>query len=306
MKKSDNKNIEDIFVSYPDERREASREKLKSTTVFVAGAGGGGSIPILQLALFGFGTIKICDFGEIDLTDLNRLFLPVEEHLGMNKALSAEIIVNKIYPDVKVSSCTQKLDRSNVFDLVADAGIIFDTFVNPVDRFILSECAVAKGIPHVIISTSGMGAYAAVFHTPKTACYHCIFDKKKLEIIISGMKENVKNYRKNKLAAVSTSLSISSVIAINAALKILLDFNNPGYNKFFYYNQEGKSGNFVHTTGYKAMTHLFSTHFRQLCREQGFDWDIGWRGKYLEELTIIADPDCLLCGERAVRKGAKQ
>lgn len=299
MEKPDKKSIDDTFVSLPDKNWEASREKLKSTTAFVAGAGGGGSNIILQLALLGFGPIKICDFGEIDLSDLNCRFLPGEEHLGMNKALSVESIVNTIYPGAKVSSCTQRLDRNNVLNLVGDAGIIFDTFVNPEDRFILSECAVAKGIPHVIISTSGMGAYAAVFHTPKTACYHCIFDKKKLEIIISGMQKYVKNYRKNKLPSVSTSQSISAGIAINAALEILLDFNNPRYNTFFYFNQERKTGNFGYTIGYKAMTHLFSDHFRQLCKEQGFDWNMGRGGKYLEELTITADPDCLLCGKKA-------
>lgn len=273
-------------------------EKLKNTTAFVAGAGGGGSLIALQLAQLGFGTIKICDCGEIELSDLNHRFLPGEEHLGMNKALSAESIVNKLYPGANVSTFTQKLDRSNVFDLVGDAGIIFDTFDNPADRFILSECAVAGGIPHVITSTAGMNAYTAVFHPPKTACYHCIFDKKKLEIIISGMQENIKNYRKNKLPSVSTSLSISADAAINAALEILLDLENPGYNTFFYFNQERKSETFGHTVGDKAMTHLFSGHFRQLCKEQGFDWNMGRNGNYLEELTITADPDCLLCGDK--------
>lgn len=306
MAKPDEKNLKNIFVPPPDESMTVSCEKLKSSTAFVAGAGGGGSIIILQLALRGFGTIKICDFAEIDLTDLNRQYLPGEEYLGMNKALAAKIMVNKIYPDVKVSPCTRKLDRANVFALVGDAGVIFDTFDNPADRFILSECAAAKGIPHVIISTSGLSAYTSVFHTPKTACYHCIFDKKKLEIITSGLQENVKNYRKNKLPVVPTSLSICASIAVNAALEILLDFNNPGYNKFFYFNQEGKPGDFVHGPGCKAMTHLFSDHFRQLCREQAFDWNMGWRGKYLEELTITPDPDCLLCGEKALRKGYKQ
>lgn len=280
------------------EKPDKKNEKLKNTTAFVAGAGGGGSAIILQLAQLGFGGIKICDYGEIELSDLNHRFLPGEEHLGMNKALSAESTVNKICPGAKVSSFTQKLDRSNVFDLVGDAGIIFDTFANPADKFILSECAVAKGIPHVITSTVGMGAYTAVFHTPKTACYHCIFDKKKLGIIISGMQENVKNYRKTKLPSVSTSLSIGAGIAIKAALEILLDLKKPGCHRFFYFNQERKSETFGHTVDYKAMTHLFSGHFRQSCKEQGFDWDMGRNGNYLEELTITANPDCLLCGDK--------
>ena len=203
MEKPDKKSIDDIHLSPTGKLWEASREKLKNTTVFVAGAGSGGSTLVLQLALLGFGTIKVCDSGKIELSDLNYRFLPGDEHLGMNKALSVESTVSKVCPGVNVSSCTQKLDRSNVFDLVGDAGVIFDTFDNMGgDRFILSECAAAKGIPHAIISTSGMDAYAAVFHPPKTACYHCIFDKKKLEIIVSGLREKVKNYRENELPLV--------------------------------------------------------------------------------------------------------
>lgn len=299
MKKPDKKSIDDLCVSPTDKKWEASHEKLKSTTVFVAGAGGSGSLLALQLAPIGFRTIKVCDFGEIDLSDLNCRILPGKEHLGMNKALSTERTVNKICPDANVSSCTQRLDRDNVFDLVGDAGIIFDTFDNPADRFIISECAAAKGIPHVIISTSGIGAYAAVFHTPKTACYHCIFDKKKLEIIISGMQENVKNYRINNLPSLSTSLSIGTGIAINAAMDILLDFNKPAYSTFFYFNQDRKPGNFGQDIDYKAMTHLFSDHFRRSCKEQGFDWNMDRGEKYLEVLTITPDPDCLLCGNKA-------
>jgi len=306
MEKPDKKSMDDIRLSPAGKMWEASREKLKNTPVFVAGAGSGGSTLVLQLALLGFGAIKVCDSGKIDLSDLNNRFLPGDEHLGMNKALSTESTVNKVCPGVKVGACTQKLDRSNVFDLVGDAGFLFDTFDNPGDRFILSECAVAKGIPHAIISTSGMDAYAAVFHPPKTACYHCIFDKKKLEIIISGLGEKVKNYRENKLPLVSGSLSIGTSIAVNAALKILLDFNNPGYNRFYYFSQDRTGGNVDHTAGYKALTHLFTDHFRQLCREQGFDWNMNRGRKYLEELTIAADPDCPLCGEKAVKKGDKQ
>ena len=43
---------------------EPEQQKLKNTTVFVAGAGGTGSPTITMLALLGVGTIKICDLYE--------------------------------------------------------------------------------------------------------------------------------------------------------------------------------------------------------------------------------------------------
>ncbi|MCX6584763.1 MAG: amino acid adenylation domain-containing protein [Candidatus Aminicenantes bacterium] len=281
-----------------------SQEKLKSTTVFVAGAGGGASPTIVQLALAGIGTIKVCDFDEVELSNLNRQFLHDEERLGMNKALSAQVTVGKINPHVKVIPYTVKLTRDNVFELVGDADIIFDMFDGPADKFVLSECAAVKKIPHIIISMTDINAYTAVCHTPRTPCYHCLFDRKKLETIVSGMKNQVENYSKNPLPVVATSLFISTGIAVNEALKILLGFKKPAYNKFFYFNQRGEEENLVYTPGYKAMTYLFSDHFLQACKEQGFDWDTGWRGNFLEELSIEPDPRCPLCSDegKALRK----
>jgi adenylyltransferase/sulfurtransferase len=283
----------------------ASQEKLKGTTVFVAGAGGGASPTIMQLALIGFGSIKVCDFDEVELSNLNRQFLHNLERLGMNKALSAKLTISKTNPNINVITYTRELTRENAAELVGDSAIIFDMFDGPADKFILSEYAVAKGIPHLILAMTDINAYAAVFHPPDTPCYHCIFDKRKLETIVSGMQHVVENYSKNPLPVVSTSLFISSGTLVNEALKILLGFDKPAYNKFFYFNQRGATRDLAYTPGYKAMTHLFSDHFLKLCKEQGFDWDVGWRGNFLEELKIEPNPNCPLCGEKDAEKGKK-
>ncbi len=279
-----------------------SQEKLKSTTVFVAGAGGGASPTIMQLALTGFGTIKICDYDVVELSNLNRQFLHDESRIGMNKALSAKETINRINPHVNVIPITEKLTEDNVFEWVGDAAIIFDMLDDPADKFILSECAVVKQVPHIIISMADINAYTAIFHTPKTPCYHCIFSKKQLEVITAGMKSYVENYSKNPLAVAATSLFISTGVAVNEALKILLGFEKPAYNKLFYFNQGGASRDLVNSNSYRSMTHLFSEHFRKMCREQGFDWEIGWRGHFLEELDIEPDPDCPLCSEKGKEK----
>ncbi|MCP5046125.1 MAG: hypothetical protein GY940_03070, partial [bacterium] len=198
-------------------------------------------------ALLGVGTIKICDFDNINLTNLNRQFLHDREHLGMNRAQSAKIAVNRVNSHVNVFPYTGKLTRENVFELVADSAVIFDMFDGPMDKFILSQCAVVKQIPHVMIAMSDLNAYTVVFHTPHTPCYHCIFDKKKLETIIAGMQNNVESYSKNPLAVASPSLFTSTGTAVNEAIKILLGFHRPAYNKFFYFNQGGAAPDLRYT-----------------------------------------------------------
>jgi hypothetical protein len=85
------------------------QERLKSSTVFVAGAGGSGSPLIQQLALCGFGTIIICDYDSVELSNLNRQSLHDESRIGMNKALSAQLSVERINPHVNVIPIQEKI-----------------------------------------------------------------------------------------------------------------------------------------------------------------------------------------------------
>ena len=274
----------------------ASQEKLKSTTVFVGGAGGGASPTITQLALAGFGTIIVCDCDVVELSNLNRQFLHDESRIGMNKALSAKMTINRLNPHVDVTAHTEKLTRENVFELVGDAAIIFDMFDALESKFILSECAVARQIPHIVSAMVELSSYTAVFHSPHTPCFHCLYDKTKFNEL-DRIKGIVKDYEKNPLHVTASSLFTSTGFAVTEAIKILLGFENPAYNRFFFFNQEA-SENIIHTDGYKMMTYPFSHHFRKISLEQGFDWEKGWRGNFIEELSISPNPGCLLCSEK--------
>ncbi|MCX8044153.1 MAG: ThiF family adenylyltransferase, partial [Desulfobacterota bacterium] len=65
---------------------EEGQEKLKRSTVFIAGAGGLGSPLSIYLAVAGVGTLRICDFGEPELSNLNRQILHDDTRIGRNKA----------------------------------------------------------------------------------------------------------------------------------------------------------------------------------------------------------------------------
>ena len=276
-----------------------SQEKLKGTAVFAAGAGGSGSPLIHQLALCGTGTIIICDHDTVELSNLNRQFLHDESRIGMNKALSAKMTVNRINPHINVIAHPEKITRENVSELVGDAEIIYDNVDDLETKFILSEYAVKKGIPHIISSMIDINSYAAVLYPPHSPCFHCLYDRSKLEEI-NEIKALMSGYQKMPSPVASPSLFASTGIACNEALKILLGFASPAYNKYFLINQRG-SKEIVETSGYRTITYPFSKHFKDICKEQGFDWNEGWRGNFLEEINIKPDPDCPVCGNQ---KGA--
>ncbi len=270
-----------------------AQEKLKALTVFAAGAGGSGSPTIFQLALLGVGTIIICDFDNVELSNLNRQMLHDESRIGMNKAVSAAMSVQRINPNVKVIVRQEKITRDNVFELVGDSAVIFDNVDDIEAKFILSECAVARGIPHVISSMLERSSYAAIFHTPYTPCFHCLYDAGKLEHVramraADGGKNKVPN------SVSSPALFLSTGFACNEALKVVLGLENPAYNKYFFFNQQA-SRKLSQTRGFKIVTYPFSDFFLKLCREQGFDWQEGFSGRFVEEIDIKKNPHCPLC-----------
>jgi amino acid adenylation domain-containing protein len=270
-----------------------SQERLKGSTVFAAGAGGSGSPLLQQLALIGIGTIIVCDHDEVELSNLNRQVLHDESRIGMNKALSAKITLNKINPHVRVIAHPVKITRENIAELAGDAQIIFDNIDDLEAKFVLSEYAVARQIPHILSSMIDLNAYAVVLHSPYTPCFHCLYDRNILEKI-ETIKAYSKDYQKSPNPVASPALFLCTGFAVNEAIKILLDFENPAYNKYMLFNQRGVR-DIADSDAYRRLTYPFTSHFKKISREQGRDWDQGWEGHAVEEICIEPDPLCPVC-----------
>jgi molybdopterin/thiamine biosynthesis adenylyltransferase/acyl carrier protein len=245
------------------------------------------------LALLGIGTMIICDYDEVELSNLNRQVLHDDTRIGMNKAESAKLTVNRINPHIKVILFREKVTGENVSQIVGDAAIIFDCVDDLEAKFILSRYAVEKQIPHILSAMMEINSYAAILYPPKTPCFHCLHDRSKAREI-KEVKHVVKDYKKNPFPVSSPALSVATGFACNEAIKIILGSDQPAYNKFFFFNQKG-SRRIVETTGYRQMSYSFSRHFRKICKRQGFDWDECWRGNFLEELDLEPDPNCPVC-----------
>ncbi len=153
---------------------EAAQVRLKEACLFVAGAGGLGSPAAEYLAAAGVGRLRICDNGEVELSNLNRQILHGERAIGKNKALSARKTLNRINPLVEVTPLTEAIEPENIAALVADARLIVDCLDNFQTRFVLNRYAVQAGLPLIHAGVTGLCGQITFVHPPHTACLACL------------------------------------------------------------------------------------------------------------------------------------
>ncbi|MCL0046777.1 HesA/MoeB/ThiF family protein [Thermodesulfovibrionales bacterium] len=154
---------------------EETQERLKGSTVFIAGAGGLGSPASIYLAVAGVGNIKICDSDFPDLTNLNRQILHNYNRIGINKAVSAKQTLEELNPHINVTALTDKIVSENVDGLVGDADIVVDCMDNFQTRYLLNESIIRKGVPFVYGSIWEMEGRLSFINPPETPCLKCMF-----------------------------------------------------------------------------------------------------------------------------------
>lgn len=152
-----------------------TQEKIKKSTVFIAGAGGLGSPVSIYLAVAGVGHIRICDFDSPDWSNLNRQILHDHSRIGTNKAVSAKMTLERLNSAITVTAFTDKIVAENVDRLVGDADLILDCMDNFPTRYLLNESAIRKKIPMVHGSIWGMDGRLSFIQSPETPCLRCLF-----------------------------------------------------------------------------------------------------------------------------------
>ncbi len=277
---------------------EEEQEKIKNLTVFVAGAGGTGSPTIAMLALMGVGRIRICDFDVFEETNQNRQFLHnvCEGRVGMNKAKSAALTVKNMNPNVIVDVLDEKLDTHNVDELVGDADMIFDCFDRFQYKFVLADCAQRKNIPMFFYGIMDYNTFGYIFYPPKTACFHCMFDEKKIRII-ERMQSS-----KSDVAVMAPTLFEAAGLMLPEAVKMMIGYDEPNYNVFF--ASLAKRHDFCNQRGTRAFRFWMSKYFDRISTEQGLDWKNSDEVPMFKMIEIGANPECPHCAE--LRKKAQE
>ena len=155
----------------------AGQEKLTQSHALIVGAGGLGSPVALYLAASGVGQLTICDYDEVDLTNLQRQIIHTTASIGMNKAVSAQETLYELNPEINVHTVQKKSTQVEMKTLVAAADVVIDCSDNFATRYALNRICYAEKKPLVSGAAVRFEGQVTVFdfRHKDTPCYHCLF-----------------------------------------------------------------------------------------------------------------------------------
>lgn len=153
------------------------QEKLTQSHVLIVGAGGLGSPVAMYLAASGVGTLTICDFDVVDLTNLQRQIIHTTPSVGTNKALSARQSILSLNPEVTVHTVQKKTTEVEMSALVAQADVVVDCSDNFATRYALNRLCFQHKTPLVSGAAIRFEGQISVFdfRNENTPCYHCLY-----------------------------------------------------------------------------------------------------------------------------------
>ena len=153
------------------------QEKLVNSHALIVGAGGLGSPIALYLAASGIGKLTICDFDQVDLTNLQRQIIHNTQSIGVNKAASAQMAIHAINADIHVQTIQQRSTEDEFEQLVKDADVVIDCSDNFATRYTLNRVCLKLKTPLVSGAAIGFEGQVTVFDFRHDAspCYHCLY-----------------------------------------------------------------------------------------------------------------------------------
>lgn len=157
------------------------QEKLADSKVCVAGVGGLGSPVSLYLAAAGVGTIVLCDYQTVELSNLNRQVLYTENDIGSAKIEKARERLRALNSDISVEISVGRISDDNAPSIFAGADIIIDCLDNFDTRYVLNRYSIASGTPLVHAGITSFYGQLALIHPPFTPCLECIIPPESIQ-----------------------------------------------------------------------------------------------------------------------------
>jgi molybdopterin-synthase adenylyltransferase len=153
------------------------QQKLTQSHALIIGAGGLGSPVALYLTASGVGKLTICDFDDVDLTNLQRQIIHTTQSVGINKAVSAQQTIYEINPEVEVVTVQQRSTPDAFSALIAQADVVIDCSDNFATRYTLNRLCFQHKKPLVSGAAVKFEGQITVydFRNDHSPCYHCLF-----------------------------------------------------------------------------------------------------------------------------------
>ena len=204
------------------------QEKLLSAHALIVGAGGLGSAAAPYLAAAGLGKITLVDHDIVDLTNLQRQIMHIENSIGQNKAISGKSFLKNINPSIVVNAIGEKADTELLNQLLPTVNIVLDCTDNFATRQMINRLCVEHQIPLVSGSALRFDGQISVFDPRSKAspCYACIFSP----------EDQLEEVSCASMGIFSPLVGIIGAMQAAQALQVIIGFGEPLVGRMLLWN----------------------------------------------------------------------
>ena len=194
------------------------QKRIRAAKVVVVGAGALGSPVIQYLAAAGVGTLKIIDFDEVSLGNLQSQVLHSSKDLKRPKVASARDTVRNIDRSIEVIPENQQLTAENALSLIEGYDLVIDCTDNYKARYLINDACMLSGIPLIFGSIYQFEGQVSVLGYGDGPCLRCIYPEPPVPGLVPTCAEG---------GTISPLSGIIGSIQANEALKLIIGIGEP-------------------------------------------------------------------------------
>ena len=201
------------------------QDKVRNARVLVVGAGALGNEVIKNLTLFGVGTIFVCDFDRIELSNLTRSVL-FREKDAYEHSYKAEVVAKRameINPQIKVIPIVGNLFSEVGLGIYKDVDVVIGCLDSRIARYLLNRLCMRVGKTWIDGSIENMTGVVKVY-SPGINCYECNLSREEFNNIMlrTGCADVVRAQTSaGRVATTPISASIVGAMQAQEAMKII-------------------------------------------------------------------------------------
>ena len=207
--------------------KEWNQDKISNAKIFIVGMGAIGIPSAVNFALMGVGTLIICDYDTIEISNLSRQLLFWEEDVGKLKSEVAAKKLKLLNPSINIISYNSKIEdlEPQIFD---DVDLMIDGLDNFEARIYLNSIAVDKKKPLIHAGTFGWHGNVQVIIPFQTACMQCqpLIPESRLKKACTPrgkMRKEEEPEEEKHFPSINTISNVISSIQSQEGIKILLN-----------------------------------------------------------------------------------
>ncbi len=153
------------------------QQKISESSVLIVGLGGLGSPVSMYLAASGVGHLTVNDFDCVDLSNLQRQIVHVNDAVGKSKVLSARETLSALNPQIRITGIDKKIDYEQLQNVVAANDVVVDASDNFAIRYAVNDACIATRTPLVSGAAIRMEGQMAIYRLDidDSPCFRCLY-----------------------------------------------------------------------------------------------------------------------------------